>query len=270
MRQLAATPAQEIVIEIGHHPVLVRSDNPEFLEMIERRYSGFLSPQAHPMCEFDVELVAPGRIGEQEDIAVRFEAGRWRIERNDLRAWWEPASRRGHIVQSANPYALDTTLRILHSLLLAREGGLLVHAASAIRSGKAFLFVGVSGAGKTTISRLAPADTQLLTDEISYLRCDGRGYVAYGTPFAGELAKAGENTEAPVAAVYVLRKGPENKIERMHDAEAVRTLLRNVLLFANDQGLTASVFETACRLVSCVPVYRLTFFPDERVWELIA
>ena len=110
---------------------------------------------------------------------MRFEAGQWLIERGDLRAEWDPAvGARFVFVQSANPYSIDSALRIIHSLILARQGGLLVHAASAVRNGKAFLFAGVSGAGKTTISRLAPPDATLLTDEISYLRRNGDGYVA--------------------------------------------------------------------------------------------
>jgi hypothetical protein len=48
---------------------------------------------------------------------------------------------------------------------------------------------GSPGQGKTTISRLAPPDATLLTDEISYLRREGDGYIAYGTPLAGELAQ---------------------------------------------------------------------------------
>ncbi len=72
--------------------------------------------------------------------------------------------------QNANPYSLDSVLRILHSLILAERGGFLLHAASAICDGRAYLFSGVSGAGKTTMTRLAPADITLLTDEISYLR----------------------------------------------------------------------------------------------------
>ena len=270
MPELTATAVQEIVIEIGRYPVLVRSDNAEFLHMLEGRYAGFVSPEAKCVSEFDVELVPPGRITDEDDVAVRFEEGMWRIERGDLWTEWDPQMRRGRIIQSANPYSIDTALRILHSLILASEGGLLIHAASAIRNGKAFLFAGVSGAGKTTISRLAPADVKLLTDEISYLKCNEHGYAAYGTPFAGELAKVGENAEAPLAAIYMLDKGPANTIEHMRDAEAVRMLLRNVLFFANDPDLTDRVFETACKLTSSVPIYRLTFFPDEHVWELIA
>lgn len=278
MGDLVTTAGQEVIIEIGRMPVLVRaplsSESSEFLRMLERRYSGFLSPEARPVFEFDVELVAPGNITEEDDVAVRFESGRWLIERGDLRAGWEPASRRGWIVQSPNPYSIDAALRIIHSVILAREGGLLVHAASAVRNGKAFLFAGVSGSGKTTFSRLAPADATLLTDEISYLRfnggSNGRGYVAYGTPFAGELAKVGENVQAPLAALYLLQKGPENSIEPVRVSEAARMLLENVLFFAHDPELVGLVFESACELVRHVPVYRLTFVPDQRVWELIA
>lgn len=270
MGGLAATARQEVIIEIGGMPVQVRCESPEFLRMLEDRYAGFLNPEADPIFEFDIELVSPRRITEEDDVTVRFELGRWIIERSDLHAEWEPSSRRGWIVQSPNPYSIDTALRIMHSLLLARQGGLLVHAASAVRNGKAYLFAGVSGAGKTTISRLAPADAMLLTDEISYLRFNGDGYIAYGTPFAGELAKVGENVRAPLAALYLLSKGPENSIEPVKISEAARMLLENVLFFANDPELVGQVFESACEFVRHVPVYRLIFFPDEHVWELIA
>jgi len=201
---------------------------------------------------------------------VRFESGRWLIERGDLRAEWDPVAGHGRIVQSANPYAIDAALRIIHSLLLAQEGGLLMHAASVVRNGKAFLFTGVSGAGKTTISRLAPADATLLTDEISYLTRNGHGYIAHGTPFAGELAKVGENVRAPLAGLYLLQKGPENSISPVRASAAVRGLMENVLFFAHDPKLVSMVFESACELVCRVPVYRLTFVLDQRVWELIA
>jgi hypothetical protein len=109
----------------------------------------------------------------------------------------------------------------------------------------------------------------LLTDEISYVRRLGDGYVAFGTPFTGELAKLGENTSAPVAALYLLAKGRENRIDQVPPGEAARSLLGNVLFFAKDEKLVQAVFHTAFEFVSRVPVSRLTFFPDARVWELI-
>jgi len=131
------------------------------------------------------------------------------------------------------------------------------------------LFSGVSGAGKTTLSRLAPGDVTLLTDEVSYIRPDGERYLAYGTPFAGELAKVGENTSAPIAALYLLAQGPENRIDPLTPGEATRGLLQNILFFAKDPALVKSVFDAAFRFVAATPVRRLTFLPDSRVWELI-
>ena len=269
MVELDTATDQYVVIDIGGMPVLVRNESPEFLQMLEGRYSGFVNAEVPAAFEVEVELVPPGRISEDEDVAVRFAHGWWIIERGDLRAEWDPGSRRGRIVQSQNPYSIDTALRIIHSLILAREGGLLVHAASAVRNGRAFLFAGVSGAGKTTISRLAPPDARLLTDEISYVRRNGTGYLAHGTPFAGELAEPGKNIKAPLAALYFLEKGPRNAVEQICQSAAAGRLLENVLFFAKDPELVQRVFESACELVRSVPVYRLTFYPDQRVWELI-
>ena len=221
----------------------------------------------HAEIEFDVELVSP-RVGD-EDVRVTHNAGRWSISRGDFRAEFTPASRKGWIRQSANPYSIDAVLRIVHTLVLARQGGFLMHSASAIRNGKAFLFAGESGAGKTTISRLAPPDAALLTDEISYVRRHDHGYLAFGTPFTGELAKIGENVSAPIATLFLLAKGSENRIDPVAPAEAARAVLANMLFFAEGETLVQSAFHSAFEFASRVPVSRLTFVPDSRVWELI-
>ena len=195
--------------------------------------------------------------------------GVWRLRRGDFRAHWDPRVGRGRIRQSPNPYSIDSVLRIVHTLILAREGGFLLHSAGAIRNGRAFLFSGVSGAGKTTISRLAPPDVTLLTDEVSYVRRDGDGYRACGTPFAGELARVGENCSAPIGCLFFLHQGTANKIEPLAKPEAIRRLMRNILFFAEDADLVNKVFQSACDFVERVPVRRLTFFPDSRVWDMV-
>ncbi len=274
-----------LVIEIGGMPVRVHTTDPAFLRTLRDRYNGFVTSAeraggseipAERVAEidFDVELT-PKRFADPDAVVrVTQHRGRWTLERGDFRAEWEPASRTGTIRQTANPYSIDAVLRIVHTLVLARQGGFLLHSASAIRNGKAFLFAGVSEAGKTTISRLAPPDATLLTDEISYVRKQEAGkqdlgYVAYGTPFTGELAKLGENVSAPIAALYLLAKGAENRIDPIPPAEAARSLLANLLFFAEDEELVQATFHSAFEFVSRVPVSRLTFVPDARVWELI-
>ncbi|HYK37830.1 MAG TPA: hypothetical protein VEV40_17870 [Alloacidobacterium sp.] len=45
--------------------------------------------------------------------------------------------------------------------------------------------------------------------------------------------------------------------------------MENVLFFARDPELVDMVFVSVCDLVARVSIFRLTFLPDERVWELI-
>jgi hypothetical protein len=260
----------EIAVEIGEMPVLLRTQDAGFRDLLAQRYAGFVS-YANPKFEFDVELVSPNSDMESDaDVEVRMRDGAWHLQRGDFRAEWDPRAGRGKVWQSANPYSIDSVLRIVHTLLLAKEGGFLLHAASAIRNGRAFLFSGVSGAGKTTISRLAPQDAIFLTDEISYVRRAAGNYYACGTPFAGELARSGENCSAPIQTLFFLEKGPENRIEGIDSVEAIRRLMRNILFFAEDGELVKSVFSSACEFVESVPMRRLIFVPDERVWDLVA
>jgi hypothetical protein len=266
-------------IGIGGMTVRLRVPDETFLRMVHGRYAGFPGAAEAAECDFDIELIPQRPANDaslldeesaDDDVRVWREGGLWNLTRGDFRAEWNPAERRGRIRQSMNPYSVDCVLRIVHTLALARQGGFLVHAASGIRNGKAFLFSGVSGAGKTTISRLAPPDATLLTDEISYVRRAGDGYVAYGTPFAGELAEPGENVQAPIDTLFFLEQGPENRIEAVGSASvAARALLRNILFFAHDAELVDQVFASALDFVQRVAVKRLTFLPDERVWDLI-
>ncbi|HTC57247.1 MAG TPA: hypothetical protein VK706_12600 [Candidatus Sulfotelmatobacter sp.] len=263
------TVPETVSIEIGGIAIALRTQDPSFHRLIENRYTGFVGESPKSQLEFDIDLCELSDSSPDDDLEVKIDAGEWLLKRGDFRARWNPETSRGQIRQSCSPYAIDCVLRIVHTLILAGQGGFLVHAASAIRGGKAFLFSGLSGAGKTTISRLAPPDATLLTDEISYVRREGNRYMAYGTPFAGELARVGENQCAPVSAVFLLEKGLQNRIEPVGPSEVMRRLLRNILFFADDPELVKLVFQSACEFASLVPIHRLTFVPDQRVWEII-
>jgi hypothetical protein len=258
-----------VCVEIGGIPIALSTADEVFFDLLRQRYDGFLS-SSHPQFELEFDLTATSPVTD-DDVCVHrnHENGEWILERGDFRARWDPATGRGIVRQNSNPHSLDSVIRIVHSLILAERGGFLLHAASAICDGGACLFSGVSGAGKTTMTRLAPPDVTLLTDEVSYLRPSAVGYRAFGTPFAGELAKAGENCAAPVAALFFLEQGPENRIDELPSADAVRRLMRNTLFFAEDKALVERLFATACDFAARVPIRRLTFYPDARVWDEI-
>ena len=84
---------------------------------------------------------------------------------------------------------------------------------------------------------------------------------------SGELAMKGEDVSAPLAAIYLLAHGTENRVTPLALAEAARGLLRNTLFFAHDRDLVGAVFAAGCDLAQRVPVRQLEFVPDARVWE---
>lgn len=260
---------RSVHVEIGGTAIRVLTEDSLFEAMLLARYGPFVNPSAQTTLQFTIRILPPSDPPEDGTIQVDVRNGRWSIRRGDVQCVFDPASGSGFVEQTANPYSIDTVLRIIHTLVLARSGGFLLHASSAVRNRRAFLFSGLSGAGKTTLVRLAPPDVRVLTDEISYLRPGSSGYTAFGTPFFGDLGEIGANISAPVAALYFLAKGEDNRIEPVPPAEAAGLLLRNVLFFAEDPGLVKLVFQSACDFLQAVPAYRLTFFPDIRVWELI-
>jgi hypothetical protein len=266
-----ATNSHDVCVEIGGNPMLLRTSDNAYRDQLANRYAGFLADPSCANLQFDIELGARTREMGDDDVKIDVEArtGVWRLQRSDFRAEWDSRAGRGHIRQAPTPYSTDSILRIVHTLLLANEGGFLLHAASCVRNGWAFVFSGVSGAGKTTISRLAPGDARLLSDEISYIRRDGTAYRAFGTPFYGELARPGDNCSAPLGTVFFLEKGNENKIEAIPKSEALRKLLRNILFFAEDPDLVKIIFRSAWEFLERVPACRLTFLPDEQVWSII-
>ena len=153
---MVAPQRSDVVVEIGGLPIRLRCDDPAFVRVIQERYAGYLAPSKDARFEFEIDLAPPGAESGDEDVRVLWDLGRWQMERGDFHAEWDPATARGRIRQVRSPFSLDSVLRIVHTLLLAKQGGFLVHASSGVRNGRAFLFAGVSGAGKTTMARLAP------------------------------------------------------------------------------------------------------------------
>ncbi len=259
----------EVTVEIGGVPIQLQTSDPGFRKLIEKRYAGFLNRSAVPACRFEIQLTSNAPFAD-DDVNVFKRGSTWCLQRGDFRAEWDLRLRQGWIRQSANPYSIDSVLRITHSLLLAMEGGFQVHASSAIRSGRAFLFAGVSGAGKTTTVKLAPPDAVVLTDEISYVRRSiDSAYRAYGTPFAGELARSGANASAPVQRVCLLKQSLQNRLRPVSRSEAIRALMRHVLFFAQDNETVEQLLDSVVHFVSHVEVMEMEFTPDSRAWELV-
>ncbi len=256
-------------VDVGGLAICLRVDDPQFLKLLEQRYAGFQSRTRNTVAAFDISLQ---RMTEDpdEDLAVQTTGSSVYMRRGDFRADWNMKTGRGRIEQAPSPYAIDSVLRVVYSLLLVERGGFLVHSASAITGNKAYLFAGPSGSGKTTMCRLAGSSVHLLSDEISFVLPDGEAYRAFGTPFYGELARPGEAISAPLDATFILRHAPLNRISAMVRSSALHAVMRNILFFAKEPLWLERVLAAALRFIRIVPVRQMEFLPNPEIWKLVA
>lgn len=189
-------------------------------------------------------------------------------------ARFDPSFTRGVIhvreeVASMNPldYPLD---EVLLANLLGRGRGVELHSCGVIdRSGRGRLFVGVSGAGKTTTARLwaAHAAGIVSDDRVVVREVDGMPWM-YGTPWHGE-AELSMPEGVPLAGIYLLAQSSVNELRPLSSVEAVARLFGCAFPMFHDPAALA--FTLACleRVVQRVPVRELRFTRDAEAVALV-
>lgn len=253
---------EQLSISIGNVPLRLHISERSLHERARERYAQFLdnAPEALPI--FLNAADADGRrIADHERHENRFTYT------------WEESSlqlegRNAQFDGVRHEYGLDSLIRILLSVLLAPQRGFLLHAATVLRGGRAYVFTGKSGAGKSTVASLSPAGS-VLTDEISLLKFVDGAWHAFGTPFWGEFRAEGANVHAPIVGLYFLKQAPDDRVETISAREALRAMLPNVLFFSQDRQMTESLLRLLAEFVNAVPCHRLLFRKDSHFWSVV-
>jgi hypothetical protein len=182
-------------------------------------------------------------------------------------------------------YPLDELL-VMHRL--GRERGIEVHAAG-IRDaeGNGHLFLGHSGAGKSTTTRLwnqLPGMTVLSDDRIilrQHQNENGQAEIwMYGTPWHGEAAFAAPE-KARIERLFVIEhasdhalddapgSAPENKITPITGSLAVGEIMARSFLPFHDAVALENTMTFLQEMVATLPCYRLQFLPDTTAVEAV-
>lgn len=185
---------------------------------------------------------------------------------------FEPPIRKAELFlgkEAINPF-YGPTIELLMVNYLAQGHGIILHACGVIWEGKGLLFVGDSGAGKTTMARLWAQEqgVEVLSDDRTIVRKKGNRYRMYGTPWHGEGRFASPGS-AEVETVFFISHGEENAVRDMKIIDAASRLLTGSFPPYWDHEGMAFTLEFISELTANVSCQELSFKPDRAVVEML-
>ena len=155
--------------------------------------------------------------------------------------------------------------------VLLTKGVLHFHSSFVLYKGRALIFTGPSGIGKTTQAELWRdyQDALIVNGDASLLRPmdDGRWW-AFGTPVHGSSPYC-ENEKAPIAAIIALEQGKDNVLTPMDNFSALSACVPEFYRPKLDEAAEETFWNSVDALFEAVPVYHLTCRPDRDATELV-
>jgi len=121
--------------------------------------------------------------------------------------------------------------------------GIILHSACITLGGKGYLFAGVSGSGKSTISKIwqQDQDAEVLTDERVLIREMKNNLWAFGTPWHG-TSEIHKNMGSPIEKIFFIKHGKQNKATPISKTDAAsRLMVRCFPTFWNREGMQFSM-----------------------------
>jgi hypothetical protein len=175
----------------------------------------------------------------------------------------------------AQPNVIENVLRVLSAHTALRLGGVILHSAGLVFDGRAYVFVGRSNVGKTTLTRKAHrCGARVLSDDINLVLPHAGGYRAHAVPFTGEfgrtLCHSGSLDPVPVAALILLEQGATLQALPIGPASAVARLLVGCPFVNTDRAVSALLLQTLSELAAGLPVFRLQARRDDGMGAVMA
>lgn len=140
-----------------------------------------------------------------------------------------------------------------------------IHSSVNVHDGQAYLFLGESGTGKSTHTRLWRENIPgciLLNDDSPIVRVEEGKVFVYGSPWSGKTP-CYRNEKYPVRAVVRLSQAPYNKARRLLTISALSAVYPSCPpAFASDEVLSDLICATLSSILTEVPVFHLECLPD--------
>ena len=167
-------------------------------------------------------------------------------------------------------FGVNNAIMVMYALATANSQTALFHSSVVSYQGKAYMFLGTSGTGKSTHSSLwlkYIEGTELVNDDNPVVRIiDGVARV-YGSPWSGKTP-CYRNVVYPVGGIVKLDQAPYNEIKRLKGVRAYAAVVPSISGKRWDKKVADGLHETENLLAQLVPVWHLDCLPDEAAARL--
>ena len=225
-------------------PVFTNKDNvePGFITL-----SVFKDEEGH---HFEFTQPGSSQINGRLSISPDLSKARMSLKGNDIEQW----------------LSFTTGVNFCYLLATAVHNTVLTHSSCVRYNGKAYIFLGKSGTGKSTHSRMwlkALEGVELMNDDHPVVRINDDGQpIVYGSPWSGKT-HCYKNIQAPLGGIIRISRAPYNKASRLAPVQAYGSLLTSCSGLPWERTLADGRDKTIQGIIKSVPSWVMECLPDE-------
>lgn len=160
---------------------------------------------------------------------------------------------------------------VMFGTVILKHNAVAIHSSVIVAEDRGVLFLGESGTGKSTHTRLWRENIEgarLLNDDSPIVRIVDGEVRVYGSPWSGKTP-CYKSEAYPMAGLCRLSQAPHNRIKRLSNLMAIGALLPSCPpIFAHDSALQDMICATVGDIVRGTKSYHLECLPNKEAAEL--
>lgn len=162
--------------------------------------------------------------------------------------------------------SFNTAINLCYQLSVFGYNTLLLHASAIEYNGRAYLFLGKSGTGKSTHSRMwlkAIDKVTLMNDDHPIIRVwDNGDIIAYGSPWSGKT-RCYKNIDAPLGGIIRIVRAMHNKAIRLSPIQSYASIMTSCGGIVWEKEFADGRDTTIQQIISRIPCWNMECLPNE-------